>query len=151
MDTVICPKCGTENPTSAMDCRQCGINLQFAAEHPELFEGTKPEATQPEAGSTKQPVSRGKKVRDLLVGFVAWFAVSSLVAWLAGTGNPEFSSGGLCLTPLNIVALICLAFRWRWLALGWLVAYALNLIAALAISQMGSGAACGLPFFMSSW
>lgn len=40
MTTVICPKCGAENPDSAMNCTQCRINLQFALEqeHPDKFE-----------------------------------------------------------------------------------------------------------------
>jgi ribosomal protein L40E len=33
--TVRCPKCGTVNLKEATNCRGCGINLQWAAEHPE--------------------------------------------------------------------------------------------------------------------
>lgn len=33
MATISCPKCGTENPDSAINCKQCRINLQFALEH----------------------------------------------------------------------------------------------------------------------
>lgn len=148
MDTTICPKCGTENPTSAMNCRQCGVNLQFAAEHPEQLGDTKLEARPPEAESRRQPLTRGQKVRDLLIGFVGWLVVSSFLA--SGSGEMEGAPlAGLCLTPLGIVALIGLALRWRWMALGWLIAYALNLIVALATNQMSGGAACGVPFFMS--
>jgi hypothetical protein len=35
MSSVICPKCGTENPATATNCRECRINLKFALEHPE--------------------------------------------------------------------------------------------------------------------
>jgi len=35
MNSVICPKCGTENPATATNCRGCRINLKFALEHPE--------------------------------------------------------------------------------------------------------------------
>lgn len=150
MDTAVCPKCGTENPTSAMNCSRCGINLQFAAEHPEQLGDTKLEAKPPEAESRRGPVTLGQKVRDLLIGFVVWWAVSSLLIGIA----PQIegtTSAGLCLTPLGIAALIFLAFRWRWLALGWLIAYALNLIVGLVVNQSVGGTACGLPFFLSDW
>ncbi len=34
MDTVICPRCGSENRADAMNCRECRINLKFAFENP---------------------------------------------------------------------------------------------------------------------
>ena len=33
MTTVICPKCGTENSSSAVNCKECRINLEWAAEN----------------------------------------------------------------------------------------------------------------------
>lgn len=33
MMTITCPKCGTENPVSAMNCTSCRVNLKFALEH----------------------------------------------------------------------------------------------------------------------
>lgn len=35
MTTVICPKCGTENPSDAVNCRKCRIILKLALEHAE--------------------------------------------------------------------------------------------------------------------
>lgn len=35
MNTIFCPRCGTENPPSAMNCMQCRINLQFAQQNPD--------------------------------------------------------------------------------------------------------------------
>ncbi len=43
MDLVVCPKCGTENPANAMNCKNCRINLRFALEHPDEIERTKRE------------------------------------------------------------------------------------------------------------
>ncbi len=68
-----------ENPASAMNCRQCRINLRFALEHPEQIERTKLEATQPEEDSTRQGVSPGATgaivfaVFLLLVCGLLWF------------------------------------------------------------------------------
>ena len=33
MTTVICPKCGTENLADAINCKECRINLRWAAEN----------------------------------------------------------------------------------------------------------------------
>ena len=38
MATIICPKCGTENSDSAMNCTHCRINLRYALEPPEVVE-----------------------------------------------------------------------------------------------------------------
>lgn len=59
MDTIVCPKCGTENPANTMNCKQCRINLQFAVEHPDQIESAKSEVTQQEEDSTQQTVSIG--------------------------------------------------------------------------------------------
>ena len=40
-NTIICPMCGAENLASAMNCRQCRINLQFALENPQEIERLK--------------------------------------------------------------------------------------------------------------
>jgi hypothetical protein len=34
MNTVTCPVCGNVSPANAMNCKQCGINLQFALQNP---------------------------------------------------------------------------------------------------------------------
>jgi hypothetical protein len=42
-DTLICPRCGAENPAEARNCVACRINLRFAREHPDEFEPIKPQ------------------------------------------------------------------------------------------------------------
>ena len=97
--------------------------------------------------------SRSEKVRDSVIGFAGWFVVAGvgtligrqfLVAQIV-TGDADFT--GLLLTPLNMIILILLAVKRRWMALGWLVGYAVNLVVALVINQLG-GAPCGYPFFL---
>jgi len=95
--------------------------------------------------------SRFEKVRDFLIGFAGWFVVGGVIVLaVRGFSWSEFEGvdqTGLCLTPLNVIALITLAFTRRWMALGWLAAYALNLVVTLIMSQYAVGAACGFPFF----
>jgi hypothetical protein len=80
MDTVFCPKCGTENPANAMNCKHCRINLQFATEHPDQIESAKLEATLREADSTQRAVTQraadilarvGRGVLSVVVGMLA--------------------------------------------------------------------------------
>jgi hypothetical protein len=93
MDTLICPKCGTENPASAMNCRHCRINLRFAVEYPEQIEGTKLETTQREEDSTQQAVSHGatgilaRVVLGALSLVVGIFAIVPLFVIGEGTGS----------------------------------------------------------------
>jgi hypothetical protein len=54
MSSIICPKCGTENLAGEMNCRKCRINLKYAQEHPEQFEGPKQQATQGEQASPEE-------------------------------------------------------------------------------------------------
>jgi hypothetical protein len=80
MDTIICPKCGTENPVSAMNCKRCRINLRFAMEHPEQIERVKLEATQREEDSTQQAISQGATSILARVGFGVLSLVVGIVA-----------------------------------------------------------------------
>lgn len=57
MTTIICPKCGTENPPNATNCKNCRINLKFALEHPEEFERAKEEATHHERALPEIPLN----------------------------------------------------------------------------------------------
>jgi hypothetical protein len=54
MITIICPKCGIENSANAMNCKNCRINLKFALEHPELFQGATQETTPSEQASQEK-------------------------------------------------------------------------------------------------
>lgn len=58
MDTIICPKCGTANLPTAMNCRNCRIDLQFALEHPDQLPGATGMPGQNEAAL--QPLSQDK-------------------------------------------------------------------------------------------
>jgi hypothetical protein len=93
MDTMICPKCGTENPASAMNCKHCRINLRFAVDHPEQIESAKLEAARREEYSTQQTVSQGAPslvarvflgVLSLVVGI---FGIVPLFVIGEGTGS----------------------------------------------------------------
>jgi hypothetical protein len=49
---TVCPKCGTANVAGVMNCGKCRINLKYAQEHPEQFEGPKQQAIQGEPASS---------------------------------------------------------------------------------------------------
>ena len=53
MASIICPECGEENVAGVMNCRKCRINLKYAQEHPEQFEGPKQQITQSEPASSE--------------------------------------------------------------------------------------------------
>ena len=56
MTTIICPKCGKENPDSAMNCTQCRINLQFALDHPEGI--IRPEVVEMAEGNNEEQAKK---------------------------------------------------------------------------------------------
>jgi hypothetical protein len=93
VDTIICPKCGTENPANTMNCRHCRINLQFAIEHPDQIESAKLEATQREEDFTQQAVSQAapgilaRVVLGALSLVVGIFAIVPLFVIGEGTGS----------------------------------------------------------------
>lgn len=86
MDTIICPKCGTENPANTMNCRNCRINLQFALEHPDQFGGAKREATQREETPSQQAVSQQltpeQKKQAQTVALIAFIIAALIVMGL---------------------------------------------------------------------
>lgn len=111
MTTVTCPKCGTENPANAMNCKNCKINLkyalehleemEFAWEHPDVLERTKQEAvegTHEKTMSRKQ--ARKKKGLTYLLIAVACFVVYFLM-YTAG------AEGGAIGAFLALATLIC--------------------------------------------
>ena len=89
MNTIICPKCGTENSADALNCKQCRINLKFALEHPEEIEHIK-QGTQREqvlATTSQQRTERRFRLLayvltlllfagsiTILIGIVMWMA-----------------------------------------------------------------------------
>jgi hypothetical protein len=93
MDSIICPKCGTENPASAMNCRHCRINLRFAVEHPEQIERTRLEATLRAEAPTQQAVTQratgilARIVLGALSLVVGLFAIVPLFVIGEGTGS----------------------------------------------------------------
>jgi len=85
--SITCPKCGTENPATAMNCRQCRINLQFALEHPEEIERLKQSA--PVSAATAPPPSprtiipppsspRARRIRWMVTAILALVIVAAL-------------------------------------------------------------------------
>ena len=117
-------------------------------------------AEQPESKKPKKQLTRKEKIRDFLIGFAGWWIITGLV-WL-GVTRGTFSvpsriwSELLALFELvflllffltQLIALIILAFRRGWIALGMLSAIALNLTITLLVG-MTQNAFCFAPFFV---
>ena len=101
MDPVVCPKCGTENPANAMNCRNCRINLRFALEHPDEIERTKWEEIQREGTARPGEPRRRKPAGCVIAGSVlasilllAACAIASflttMLTWDGGFPSGEF-------------------------------------------------------------
>jgi hypothetical protein len=141
MDTTTCPRCGAENPVSAMNCRQCRVNLLFAAEHPEQIERAKREAAQREAGTTQQAASGGVPSTLGRVGLGALcllggaFAIVPLFVLGEGTG-----SGVLAYAVLSVLfALVAFGLARRDPRAWW--AYAFILCAPITLLSVSALAA----------
>lgn len=159
---IVCPKCGHENDDQAMNCADCGINLEWALENlAEVAQMRTPVAVPGDAANEKADrkrtqMSPAAKRRDFLIGFFGWFVLNGLVWLLVAVVGQEgdfhdplnYGEGlvNLCVLPLNVLALIILAFWRRWISLGMLSAVALNLFIALILGLTEYGT-CAVPFF----
>lgn len=81
MATIICPKCGTENPANAMNCKNCRINLNLALEHPDMLESVKQDTVQ-EMGERKE-VPFQKKARNIGCFIILALVCSAIFACIA--------------------------------------------------------------------
>jgi hypothetical protein len=103
--------------------------------------------------------TRQEKIRYFLIGFLGWWLInillwrllvpvplSQLQGYRAGQG---ISENLICTVPIifgmNVFLLIRMAFANRWIALGLLAAFAVNLVISLLLGLAGN-AACWVPF-----
>lgn len=129
MATITCPKCGTENPADAMNCKNCKVNLkyalehsgemEFAREHPDMFGPGKQEAAQ---GIPRKVVSRKqarkKKGLTWLAIAVVCFVINLMIpdpaavartkeeALSLGIAGAIFASGFLICFVVGVIYLI---------------------------------------------
>jgi hypothetical protein len=93
MDNIICPKCSTDNPATAMNCKNCGINLQFALENPEEIERIKLETIPRANASIQSGVTQRSTSILVRIGLSAFSLIVGLVGIVPlfiigeGTGN----------------------------------------------------------------
>lgn len=107
-------------------------------------------------GKTKKQLTRNEKIRDFLSGFAGWWVINGLV-WL-GVSSDYLNTMGesallvfICVVPAfylgQLIALIILAYRRGWIALGVTSAIALNLVITL-VAGLTMNATCFVPFFV---
>ncbi|MGE5251505.1 MAG: hypothetical protein ACM3QS_14985 [Bacteroidota bacterium] len=98
----------------------------------------------------KPILTQQDKLRRFLIGLLGWWLVN-IPLWLLL--QPVMVSQGAtfvyCTLPFlfgaNIFLLIIMAFRNRWVALGLLAAFAVNLLVSLVLG-LGTNAMCWIPF-----
>ncbi|MEK7328452.1 MAG: hypothetical protein AAB217_24670 [Chloroflexota bacterium] len=111
-----------------------------------------PTSTAPPS-SPKKELSRNQKIRDFLIGFIGWWVINGAI-W-AGIATGDFGPQrsvfllfpNIFILPVNLLALIILAFVRRWVALGLLTAYAVNFLLALIMGLFFNGV-CWIPFYI---
>lgn len=143
MDTLICPKCGTENPASAMNCSHCRINLRFAIEHPDQIERARLEATggpSPQATSRGAPGLLARVFLGALSLIVGLFGILPLFFIGEGTGN------GVAAYAAVTLIFTLLAFGLARYDPGVWWAYALLLCAPITLLSLSGGGA----YFMAA-
>jgi hypothetical protein len=120
-----------------------------------------PEQLPPEQpqGRADSDLAISKRRRWLLAGFIGWYIVNGLF-WLIYKQIPlldprgstfvaiDYLNMGILTTIINVIALIVLALirRTRWIALGVLGAWAVNLAVSLVLGLLFN-ALCLTPFF----
>jgi hypothetical protein len=141
MDTIACPKCGTENPASAMNCSDCRINLRFALDHPEEIQATKLDATWREGELSAQYVysrRRASTLARVLLGLlslvIGTVAIVPLFVIGEGTGSGIAAYAVVSLTFAILAYLLAKADPEAW----W--AHAILVCAPLTVLSLSSGA-----------
>jgi hypothetical protein len=95
MDTVTCPRCGTVNPTDAMNCKHCRINLKFARENLVEIERSERgtvereqlnESQRPDERKALAEKHRSKMIRGLLLA-IAGIVVTAATYSAASEGD----------------------------------------------------------------
>ena len=92
------------------------------------------------------PSPQEKRI-ELLIGFIGWFVING-VLWVIASGTPvgiAYGIPNLILFPANVLVLIILARTRRWVALGVLIALAVNLLITLIMGVAFEGL-CFIPF-----
>jgi hypothetical protein len=122
MDTITCPKCGTENPANAMNCKKCKVNLKFALANPDVAKGIT-QSIEHDIQYDQSP-STNEKATDWgwLVISLAGLGVS---AWLLAS-EPEHSSGmtiALRILPMLKVPIVVVYGAFALLCLGSAILY----------------------------
>lgn len=93
-------------------------------------------------------LSTNTKLIHLAIGVIGWFLINGLV-WLFIRDDLLF--GQCIILPANILCLIKLAVnrKSRWVGLGILAAWVLNLILSLFLGIFQNGI-CLLPFYLDN-
>lgn len=136
LDSIICPKCGAENPAGVGNCKNCRINLRFALEHPEQIGGANPErisqAASPEGARSSLTIV-GVVVMSILSLVIGLFGIAVLIGVGEGTNNAIYAFLAVSIP----FALLAGFFSWLLPEAQWAVALVMPAPVA-SLCQMGA-------------
>jgi hypothetical protein len=95
---------------------------------------------------SSQPSNR---ILEFIIGFVSWYIVNGLIYFFLSDNPYSIMFCGLGIIPLNLLAMIILGIKRRFVGLGLLVAFAVNLLITTLMGVFSQGV-CFAPFFIEN-
>jgi hypothetical protein len=114
MATIICPKCGTENSDSEMNCTQCRINLKFALENlitrkPEMMAERDKQISEVVGSNTEGMEFLRKSVAMIRARPYVWYLALLAVLgdlWAVSTYDPHSIQISIGIFGFALIALV---------------------------------------------
>jgi len=89
--------------------------------------------------SKERNIVNSKRAIHFAMGFVDWFVFQSIYCSIAVLFATRFRSIPLWLAslPINVIAILLILNKWRWIGFGVGIAFSLNLIAIVSMEILG--------------
>lgn len=123
--------------------------MSTSSPNPEPADARPSTPIEPPAKPAKSPLTTAQKWRQFWIGFGAWWLINSLI-WFPLSGADNLGYGiffSLLVLPLNLIVLLVLAFIRRWMALGVLTTYGVNLLVSVLYRPFDMNGICWVPFY----
>jgi hypothetical protein len=103
-------------------------------------------------GFPRQQIATSRKIVDLAIGFAGWWLINGAV-WLWVPKDPQgyYLILLMYVLPINFIVMALLLLLRRWVGLGVLLTYVVNLVIGLIFSSLsGPGTICWVPCFIGA-